>query len=900
MFQQLPSKLNILKSSLLVALCFFLAAFQLGTSQAVADTDANASSAAEGLVPSESLFFFVENQGQFDLNANSDVILEPFAPLATRLNYFMGPTADSWQTGLVAWQGIRYKNLYNGFDLEMLTIDGQLQMQLVANDHRAADRAVQAARHQILRSVGFQIEGAEEISTVGHQLILEAADLQVALPLIQVREQADISAASRPQIQGGMVQRPFAPVISPNLVSEPGHQFAPQNSSEVQVDPVYSLYLGGGNADRVYGIDIDLDGRIIVVGHTASLTFPNSSGSFDTTYSGTQDAFVLKLGVNGNTLIYGTFLGGTGDDVARSVQVDGGGSAYVTGLTKSTDFPVRANGHSTQNQGADDIFLLKLTNGGDQLFYSTLFGGSGVDFAYDVAVSNNNDVYITGYTESANFPLTANAYDTIYSGSENAKEDVFVARFRQSGGIQLLYSTFIGGFGQDKAYAIAVDDEGYAYITGSTTSNFYSSTSGAFDESYNGGGDAFITKVDLDGSSLIYSTFLGGSGSESRFGDIAVTEENEVIVTGRTGSANFPVTAEAYDTTYNGGSGDIYITRLNAAGDALVYSTFVGGSNDDQGNAIHVDNLGIVTIAGPTLSDDFPIFNLNTFKGSNSGGVDGFVFKLGPNGQYPLDSDYYGGSALDVISTMTADNDGNVYIGGWTDSDNFLALGGTTAFNNSYAGDRDGFAAKLRLLDNAATGIFPLAGSIIDSDNNPLPVVNVTIGSVTKMSDNNGSYLFENVPLGIYKVTPERDGYIFSPEYSVVELLSDQVNLPLNFVAQPVATEVGPFLELPIQSDQQRAFNTAMLNALRDVTEGGRILAWFDHDGPTTQANGRLQLWDGTVHQMNPVYQNGACYEGRCYDGMDGIGFAPSSTGNQAVLAAADGFAVSVVMVILW
>jgi len=343
-------------------------------------------------------------------------------------------------------------------------------------------------------------------------------------------------------------------------------------------------------------------------------------------------------------------LGSTGNDSARAVQVDDGGAAYVVGLTSSSDFPLLGNAYQTENKGNSDLFALKLTTAGDKFFFSTLVGGSGLDFPYDVALGPDEDIYVTGYTESQDFPLSVNAFDKILSGPR----DAFVLRLTQSDGPKLTYSTFFGGFSDEKAYGIAVDPEGYAYVTGHTNSHIgdFPSTDNAFDTSYNGGqgnlGDAFVTKISLYGDDLIYSTFLGGSDSEGVFADIAVTNNGEAIVTGRTSSENFPVTEDAYDTTYNGNS-DIYITRLNSEGSALVYSTFVGGSNIDQGNAIHVDNLGIVTIAGPTLSEDFPIFNTSTFRNRNRGGVDSFVFKLGANGQIPIDATYYGGEALDLI-----------------------------------------------------------------------------------------------------------------------------------------------------------------------------------------------------------------------------------------------------------
>ena len=943
MFKHLPSKFRFLISSLLIFSIVIIAILLVSPTRLSAqDSSADENSNRISSSTIDGLFFFVENRGQFDpavrfqaqtaqapvwltkesiwvsalesersfdpnqptasnldtlrgahfelsfIDANTDVTIEPFAPLATRFNYFMGQRADKWQTGLTAWQGVRYKNLYNGFDLEVTSAAGQLQLQLVATE-----QGIQAAQRASLSSVGLQVSGADRLSATGDQLILEAADLQMTIPLLGlVNGQAEalipeVLAASQTRIEGNEIWMPFRTNVS--AAAQLGPAIA---QGEQASDPEYSLYLGGGDLDQAYGIDVDPTGRAIVVGQTKSLAFPTDSGSFDEVYNGGDDAFILRLGVTGRTLVYGTFLGGAGNESARAVEVDDGGSAYVVGLTNSNDFPVSANAYSTENQGNSDIFALKLTTSGDSFFFSTLIGGTGLDFPYDIALGPRSDIYVTGYTESKDFPTSISAYDKVLSGTG----DAFVLRLRQSTEIDLIYSTLFGGFGDEKAYGIAVDQEGHAYVTGHTNSHRgdFPSTENAFDETYNGGqgalGDAFVTKVSLFGDDLVYSTFLGGSESEGIFADIAVADNGEAVVTGRTHSNNFPVTTDAYDTTYNGNA-DVYITRLNAAGSDLIYSTFVGGGSLDQGNAIHLDDLGNVTVAGPTLSEDFPIFSTSTFRTLNRGGVDSFIFKLGPNGQVPIDATYYGGEALDLISDMTADNDGNVYITGWTESEGFPAVVNLVGTNNGYSGARDGFVAKIHLLDNNENGIFPLAGRVVDANNQGFSNVDVTVGSVTKRTDSAGYYLFENVPLGIYRVTPQREGYDFSPAYSIVELDLDQVNEPNDFLARVAVSSIEPFLNLPIVPEQSGNTDVAILNALNDVSEGGRVLAWFDHAYPTGRRNQRLQLWDGSEHRTNFVYQNGACYMGRCYDGMNGIGFAPASREgvDQTIVAAADG-----------
>jgi hypothetical protein len=368
-----------------------------------------------------------------------------------------------------------------------------------------------------------------------------------------------------------------------------------------------------------------------VRGTTASANYPTTPGAFDTSFNGsgggTADAFVTKLNAAGSALDYSTFLGGTRSEEVESIAVDGSGSAYVTGDTQSADFPTTPGTFDTtfNRSGSEDAFVTKLNAAGSALDYSTFLGGRSLDEVEGIAVDGSGSAYVTGATQSANYPTTPGAYDTSY----NDTGDAFVTKLKASGSA-LVYSTFLGGRSYDQAFGIAVR-EGRAYVTGTTYSSDYPTTPGTLDTSYNGDptgsiSDAFVTKLKASGSALAYSTFLGGAGNESGAG-IAVDGEGRAYVAGYTGSADFPTTRGAFDRTLGSFNEDAFVSKLNASGSALAYSTFLGGTDRDFGLGIAVRE-GRSYATGTTLSSDYPT-TPGAFDTSFSGGfTDAFVTKV--------------------------------------------------------------------------------------------------------------------------------------------------------------------------------------------------------------------------------------------------------------------------------
>ena len=381
---------------------------------------------------------------------------------------------------------------------------------------------------------------------------------------------------------------------------------------------VYSTYLGGSTLDMAYGIAVDSSGNAYVTGPTDSSDFPTTPGAFQSAKAGGTDAFVTKIKSDG-TLAYSTYLGGNSEDIGYGIAVDSSGNAYVTGATASQNFTT-LNAIQGTFGGTEDGFVTKINPAGNALVYSTYLGGSGSDIAIGIAVDSSGSAYITGETGSPNFP-TLNAIQGTFGGGSY---DAFVTKISPTGNA-LVYSTYLGGNAEDIAYSIAVDSSGNAYVTGSTWStnfpvaNPIQSTSG-------GGRDAFVTKINPAGNALVYSTYLGGSGDEIGYG-IAVDSSGNAYISGTTPSTDFP-TANAIQPA-NVGGWDAFVTKIDPAGSALVYSTYLGGSGTDYGNGIAVDISGSAYISGQTFSSDFPV--KNPIQSVNGGGGDAFVAKISGN-----------------------------------------------------------------------------------------------------------------------------------------------------------------------------------------------------------------------------------------------------------------------------
>jgi hypothetical protein len=377
---------------------------------------------------------------------------------------------------------------------------------------------------------------------------------------------------------------------------------------------VYATFLGGSDLDIARAIAIDGGGNAYIAGQTKSTDFPTTKNAFDRTLNtpgkcprcniDNYDAFVTKLNPTGSKLVYSTYLGGGQDiDDAFGIAVDSAGSAYVTGETASPDFPTTPHAFRTVIGGSNDAFVTKLNTTGSALVYSTFVGGSQVDFSVRIQVDSAGNAYVIGNTSSLDFPTTPGAFDTTANGGF----DVFVMKLNAAGS-NLVYSTFLGGSGFDSAGSIAIDSMGNAYAVGGTNSGDFPTTPGAFQtvSPRAGGGGGFVSKLNATGSALVYSTFLGDSGCSG----VVITPSGNAWITGGTSSDTFPITPDAFQAFHHPSPStpsDAFITELNSTGSALLYSTYLGGTDTDFGNDLGLDSAGNVYVTGVTRSADFPI-----------------------------------------------------------------------------------------------------------------------------------------------------------------------------------------------------------------------------------------------------------------------------------------------------
>src|SRR5215207_10088156 len=616
--------------------------------------------------------------------ANSATSAEGLDELASRANYFSGPDSSQWHTDIPTYARVRYAQVYSGIDMVYYGNRRQLEYDFV----------VAPGSDPSVIQIAFKgIEDAE-INHMGDVLLRTAqGDLRLSEPIAYqesngMREEVSASyirkGVSGIGFQLGDYDRSRPLIIDPVLVYstylggngfDQGYAIAVDSLGSAYVtgktaaadfpttagafqtifgggdalfiaklNPqgtalVYSSYINGASGN---GIAVDSAGNAYVTGEASTPNFPTTPGAFQTAPYG-FDTFVTKLNATGSALVYSARFGGNFDDFGRAIALDAAGNAYITGWTvcsaTTCTFPTVNAFQPKYAGGYNDAFVTKINSLGSALVYSTYLGGGQIinatdDWGEGIAVDSAGSAYVTGYTYAPDFPVTPGAYDTSRAGL-----DAFVTKFTPDGA-SLVYSTFIGGPAREQGQGIALDASGNAYVTGLTESadnpftkeyDGFPVTPGAFQTT--GSYDAFVSKLNPQGSALVYSTYLGGNAGVDRGWAIAVDNTGSAYVAGDTTSSDFPI-ASAVQPTYGGGLSDAFATKLNAAGSALVYSTFLGGSLFDEGRGIDLDGNGNAFAIGSTSSDNFP--TANALQVSNGCGLehhdDAFIVKIGAAG----------------------------------------------------------------------------------------------------------------------------------------------------------------------------------------------------------------------------------------------------------------------------
>jgi hypothetical protein len=540
-------------------------------------------------------------------------------------------------------------------------------------------------------------------------------------------------------------------------------------SKHLIIDPVlsYSTYLGGSGYDYASAIAVDSSGNAYVTGQTDSLDFPVSGAAQPSSGGGTcgsspdaslcLDVFVTKLSASGSSVVYSTYLGGSGDDRGTGIAVDSSGNAYVTGTTASADFPV-ANAFQRQYAGGNcgsattpvpcfEAFVAKLNASGSALAYSTFLGGSGQDLTGGIAVDSAGEATVVGSTSSVDFPTTVGALQRSHAGGTL---DAFVTRLVASGS-KAVFSTYLGGSGEDRGLGIAVDCAGNAYVAGNTASQDFPASRAL--QPANAGGtcgsetsptpctDAFVAKLNAAGTSVAYSTYLGGTGGDSG-NAVAADSSGAAYVAGMTASSDFPVTSGAYQWTGGGVSVDAFVAKIQPDGSSLAYSTYLGGIGQQAAYGIALDSAGQAYVTGYVNGAGAPA--ASPVQAGSGGLYDAFLAKLNAAGSDVIFSTYLGGSGNETGQGIAVDSAGNAYLAGGTISVDFPV---TSAFQAVYGGGSyDAFAAKISGLK------LPVARLSQTSITFPGQGVGTTSAPIPVLLANDG-----DAPLGISRITLSGD-----------------------------------------------------------------------------------------------------------------------------------------------
>jgi hypothetical protein len=621
------------------------------------------------------------------VGANPQVPIQGLERSAARFSYFTGERAD-WITGVPAYAGVKYRELWPGIDLVYRGQGGRLKYEFIVRPGADPGRIRLAYR------------GAEAVG------LNAAGQLEVRTPLGSLTDDAPVAY----QEHGGRRAAVAAAYALPASPAAPGAGGELQDqaytfrlgaydpSLTLVIDPVvlgYAGFIGGSGSDQGNAIALDHAGNAYVTGYTYSTqaSFPATVGP-DLTFNGDVDAFVAKVRADGMALLYAGYIGGSGLDEGTAIAVDTAGNAYVTGYTYSTQatFPVTIGPDLTYNGGLDDGFVAKVRADGAALLYAGYIGGNERELGSGIAVDAAGNAFVSGLTNStqATFPATVGPDLT-----HNGDFDAFVAKVRADGAA-LLYAGYIGGSAYDYASGIAQDGAGNAYVTGITTSDqtTFPVMVGP-DLTHNGGNDAFVAKVRADGVTLLYAGFIGGSAYDYGRG-IAVDGAGNAYVTGDTDSTQvtFPVTVGP-DLTFNGGTYDAFVANVQAGGAALLYAGYIGGSESDEGHAIALDAAGNAYVTGRTFSTQatFPVTRGPDL--TYNGGYDAFVAKVRAGGAALGYAGFIGGSFDEYGQGIAVDGARNAYVAGTTYSSQ-ATFPATVGPDLTYNGQADAFVAKVQ------------------------------------------------------------------------------------------------------------------------------------------------------------------------------------------------------------
>jgi hypothetical protein len=474
------------------------------------------------------------------IGANPNPEIFPEDRLGYNSNYFHGDEPSKWATDVPNYTSLTYKDIYPGIDLKYHGNVRGIKYDFIVNP--GSDISLIKIKYEGADNLSIALNGELEATTLFGEIHENIPEIYQEINGHKIK------------ISGRYT------IIEQGVFGFKIEDYNPNYPLVIDPELVYSTYLGGNDSDDGDAIAVDGSGNAYVTGYTFSTNFPTQNPY--QTDQPSMDIFITKLSPSGNSLVYSTYLGGNDYDEGIDIAVNGSGNAYITGSTSSTNFPTQ-NSYQTDQPGLD-AFVTKLSPSGNSLVYSTYLGGNDDDQGNGIAVDGSGSAYITGKTNSTNFP-TQNPYQT-----DQPDGDAFVTKLSPSGN-SLVYSTYLGGSSADEGWDIAIDSNGNAYIAGSTSStNFPTQDPYQTDQP---DWDAFVTKLSPSGNSLVYSTYLGGNYDDRGYG-VAVDGSGSAYATGYTSSTNFP-TQNPYQTDQP--NYDAFVTKFSPSGNSLIYNTYLGG-----------------------------------------------------------------------------------------------------------------------------------------------------------------------------------------------------------------------------------------------------------------------------------------------------------------------------------
>ena len=622
------------------------------------------------------------------LNANPRAEISGAEELRCQTSYFLGNRKENWRTGVANYGRVRYRAIYPGIDLVYYGANRELEYDFIVAPGANPNR------------IRLQFRGIEQMSvTPEGDLLVEAGGIKLVEKRPAVYQ--DQPGSTRRQIAGRFK------LLGRNVV---GFEVASYNHAQaLTIDPVlsYGTLLGGSQADSVIGVKMDRAGMIYIAGYMTTGDFGGGPGAYQAASTGSPNIFIAKINpalTGPDSLLYFTYIGGSGADLPFGMQLDAAGNIYLTGATSSLDFPLGGiPALSTNAGGSSDAFILKFNpalDGAAALVFSTYLGGTDSEVGYAIDVDQQGFIYVTGTTQSMDFPLTSTAYAAVRYGNSDAfivRVDPFIGAFT--------YSSYLGGESTEQGRAIAVAPSGLVYFAGDTVSTMFPLAGNSYMPTPFGGGDIFLAEMDLTKSgvnSLIYSTYLGGSGLDA-VRKMIIDSSGKLLLTGYTLSPDLPVTQGALQSTLKG-IANVFVTRLDpAAPDNLIitYSTYFGGSGGDVAYDMATDSTGNIYLTGYTNSVDFPV-TPDALQGKSGGGFDVFVSKLNFGGPGPgsvVYSTYTGQTSINVGYGIAVSPTGAIAVGGQSGAQNELPSVNVT--DNSIqpvfaGGQSDGFVLFLR------------------------------------------------------------------------------------------------------------------------------------------------------------------------------------------------------------